>query len=391
VLWKTDGKSVPLAIAVSDYNRDGVVDLYISKYVYPGQVQLKEIAEGGAAHIRDNVLLQGVNRFGEFKDVTQQTGAGGGKSTFVSAFVDLNNDKYPELVLAQDGNPVIIMKNVEDPENAHRRIYQKLSKKELPHSGWMMGIGMADIDFDQDQDIYMGNISTALDVQLPMKFSGTKPAYDSEHILLRNDGNFKFSNIAKDVDLQPDDFQWGSVFLDVNRDSYPDLLVAKNSFFLESVNKYTGLRETTTHIYNPKTKKYAKTPLLKNKEMGHGPLIVDINDDGSPDVVWLNMQGPVHAYLIYPPKENNYINVMLPENLKYANAVVEVKTGGAKGKIQSQHNAIGGTGLASDHESIMYFGLGKTDKIDYVKVKTQDGREQVIKNPKVNQMVVLNG
>ena len=386
VLWETDGKSIPLAIAVSDYNRDGIVDLYVSKYVYPGQIDIKTIAEGGAAHIRQNVLFKGLPD-GEWEDVTTETNSGGGKSTFISAFVDLNNDRYPELVLAQDGNPVTIMKNVPSENDPNERVFQRLTEEELPYSGWMMGIGLGDVDFDGDMDIYMGNISTARDVQWPMIWSGMKPAYSSEHILLRNDGNFQFTNIAKQTDLEPDDFQWGSVFQDVNRDSYPDLLIAKNSFFLRNINKYTGLRENTTHIYNPESETYVKTPLFKNKEMGHGPLIVDINDDGAADVIWLNMKGPVHAYLIIPPKEHNFINVLMPDNLQFANAVVQVKAGG---KIQTQHNTIGGTGLATDNENILYFGLGEVDHIEWVKVTTQDGQELVQKMPSVNQLLILN-
>jgi hypothetical protein len=68
-----------------------------------------------------------------------------------AAWVDLNGDKYPELVLVGDWMPVTIFKNEKG---------RKLTAKtEVPHSaGWWNTIKAADIDGDSDTDLILGNL-----------------------------------------------------------------------------------------------------------------------------------------------------------------------------------------------------------------------------------------
>lgn len=75
-----DSKS---SIISGDYNRDGNVDLYITQ---------KD---------NRNVLLEGIGR-GVFEDVTTITGTAGGEGSVSAAFVDINNDQWPDLVVGND-------------------------------------------------------------------------------------------------------------------------------------------------------------------------------------------------------------------------------------------------------------------------------------------------
>jgi hypothetical protein len=81
---KISGANDPAATVISgDYNRDGNVDLYVTQ-------------KDGR-----NALLEGIGR-GVFEDVTTITGTAGGKGSVGAAFVDVNGDQWPDLVVGND-------------------------------------------------------------------------------------------------------------------------------------------------------------------------------------------------------------------------------------------------------------------------------------------------
>lgn len=106
---------VPLALSVSDFNKNGNPDVYISYFTkvnkYKGSVF------NDPSHNRQNVLLQNNTDKNKpdnikFVDVTTKTKSGGKYNTFTSIFVDLNNDFYPDLVLSNDSGEIEILENV---------------------------------------------------------------------------------------------------------------------------------------------------------------------------------------------------------------------------------------------------------------------------------------
>jgi len=103
---------VPLAISVSDYNRDGQPDVYLS-YFTPMK-KYKGTVFNDKKHGRKNILLKGKKNKADlvFEDVTEETNAAGSQyNTFTGAFVDLNNDSWPDIVLSHDSGEVEILKN----------------------------------------------------------------------------------------------------------------------------------------------------------------------------------------------------------------------------------------------------------------------------------------
>ena len=366
IIGKED--KVPLAISVSDYNKDGKPDIYISYFTH--LKKYRGTVFNDKNHGRKNVLLK--NSKVGFIDVTKNTNAGGSQyNTFTSSFIDLNGDDWVDLVLAHDSGEIEILKNNEGK-------FESILANE--YKGNWMGLASGDIDNDGDQDLFLTNIGsdTRRDkLSLGDVKKGQKQAF--KHFLLRNDGNFKFTEISKDMGIDGKGFGWGAVMTDLDADSDLDLLFAENTklFPLHHVNPKPG------HVYSMDKGKFTRKMKYFNRYFGQTPLLADINDDNRKDVIWINMNGPVNAY-INKNNDNNYIVVDLPSNNKFVNAKVVLDTG--KKKFYKE-NVQGGTGMGSDGSNKLFFGLGKTNKIKAIRIHTIHNDTYTIKNPKINSVI----
>ena len=91
-----------------------------------------------------------------------------------------------------------------------------------------MGLGMADIDNDNDIDLFLSNAGNSIPSFLVSGDLREDQAQNLEWLVLQNDGTLEFSDITKDVDADGFGFAWGGVFEDVNLDGAQDLVVAQN-------------------------------------------------------------------------------------------------------------------------------------------------------------------
>lgn len=363
---------VPLGITISDYNKDGKPDIYISYFTnknrYRGTV-FNDISHG-----RKNILLKNTTKDKiTFQDVTKETNAGGTQyNTFAGAFIDLNNDTWPDVVLSHDSGEIEILKNLEGKFE---------SSFASPSKGNYMGIASGDIDNDGDQDLFFTNIGSDIRkdaISLGDVKKGQKQAF--KHMLLRNDGEFKFIDIDREKGIDGTGFGWGAILADINNDTNLELLFAENTLIYPLHHIYPK----PGHYYEMEEGKFHKKFKYRNAHFGQTPLITDINGDLIKDVVWINMNGPVVGY-INQNRMNNYIIVELPQINKYLNARIVVDTG--KKKIYRE-NIQGGLGFGSDDStSHISIGLGDLESIKEIKIYTIDGDEYSVKNPKVNSII----
>lgn len=139
-------RSVVLAIAAGDIERDGDADLYLSVFVdfphfTPATFNVSEHAKGNRLLRNDGDL--------RFVDVTTPITATK-QNTFTSAFVDLDGDGHQELVVAQNTGQVEIL---------HNRGRGRFEPIEVPTGfGFWMGVAVGDYDADGDQDLLFTNV-----------------------------------------------------------------------------------------------------------------------------------------------------------------------------------------------------------------------------------------
>lgn len=375
ILNKLD--KVPLAIAVSDYNKDGNPDIYLSYFTQMNKY--KGTVFNDPKHGRKNILLKtdtDKNNNIKFTDVSEETHSEGlPYNTFTSAFVDLNNDGWPDIVLSHDSGEIEILENEQG----------KSFKSHIPFNekGNFMGLAVGDIDGDGDEDLFFTNLGEdAPKNKLSIGDIKKDQTQVFKHILLRNDGDFKFVESNKGP---KDGFGWGAIMTDPDLDGDLDLFFAENTLLFPK--HYVA--PSPGSFYENKTNneneiEFSRKFKYRNHRFGQTPMSIDVNDDNIKDIIWINMEGPVSLY-ISDKINNNYIVIELPKTIEFVNAKVIVDTGSKK---IYRENIIGGTGLGGDtNDGRMIVGLGKIDKIDDISIHLLNGKKIKIKNPKINSIL----
>src|SRR5437867_3250216 len=282
-----------MSLAVADYDGDGWLDLYIANYrvnsIADSDVRFNVRTVNGklvVASINNKPLTdpEWTNRFqftirddgsGTVKFAKEELGEpdalyhGIGKGQFRQVpwtegafldedgkplthppfdwglsvmFHDLNNDGKPDLYVCNDfKTPDRIWIN---DGHGRFRAMERLAIRQISFSS--MGVDVADIDGDGFDDVFVGEMlsrnhrrrlaqRTNLRPEvLPLGAIDNRPQYARNTLLLnRTDGTF--AEIAQYAGLEASEWSWTPIFLDVDLDGYPDLLVA-NGFARDSMN-----------------------------------------------------------------------------------------------------------------------------------------------------------
>ena len=129
-------------IASSDFDRDGDMDVFIG-----GDVSLSSYPLASRSY-----LLR--NDHGKFVDITSQLNSALLKPGIVNAvkWQDLDNNGWPDLILAGEWMPIMVFKNQKGQLN-DVTFDMALSKT----NGWWNAIEVMDVDNDGDMDLIAGN------------------------------------------------------------------------------------------------------------------------------------------------------------------------------------------------------------------------------------------
>ncbi|MDB4537254.1 VCBS repeat-containing protein [Akkermansiaceae bacterium] len=191
-------------LAVGDVNGDGFDDLYRCQV-------------GGLP----NRLLLG-QADGTLKDASKAAGLDFLDNCGGALFVDLDNDGDQDLALAMPLQ-IVLFKNdgTGKFESAARLDHQNA-----------YSLSAADIDHDGDLDlyacVYYADPKVRAELPIPM------PIYDAtnggQNALLRNEGNWEFTNATEDVGLNEDNsrFSFAAIWEDYNNDGHIDLYVVND-------------------------------------------------------------------------------------------------------------------------------------------------------------------
>ena len=363
---------VPVSLTAGDINKDSLPDLYVSTFI--NHRYFRSATFNDPQHTTINILL--INKGnGEFIDGTKSSGLTVQQNTFLSSFIDLNNDSWQDLVVSQNTGTVRIFKNRGD-----------LTFEEVTpptDNGFWMGIAAGDIDNDGDIDLFLSNAGNTVPRFILRGDLHQEQTVDSEWALLRNDGNFIFTNITRDQRMKDGEFSWGALFEDMNLDGELDLLVMENSI------KWTAhkLRKAPGRFFIQHKGNFypvTKATGLTNEYFGQAPLAADFNNDGYPDLVFINLDGPLRVF-INNGGTNNYLTVRLPDRAEgLGSRVVVTKNDGSTLTRQFMT----GLGFMSDTTPDLTFGLGSETNVSLLQIFWPNGKITTIPSPKINTVIV---
>lgn len=366
-------ESVPFAVAVADFDHDGDGDLYVSVFVsFPA---FRSAVYNDPSHARTNYLLRN-DGDRQFTDVTELAGVAASQNTFASVFVDLDEDSWPDLVVAQNTGQVEFFRNNQDGTFSKRTVNTGY--------GFWMGMAVGDIDRDGDPDLLFSNVGSTIPKFLTKGDLQNDQPHELNWQLLRNNGDFELANVTDAYGLSGQGFGWGAVFEDLNQDGHLDVLAAQNyikwpphKFFklsgLIAVQADTALRPA----FFP-----APGLGLANPFFGQSPVIADLDGDGRQDVFWLNMDGPARAFL--NRSQGHFLTLSLADNV--ANQGVRARVTNENG-TSYMRELMNGVGLMTDQTPELTFGLGDASTVERVDATWPDGTTLTIENPPVDTVV----
>jgi tetratricopeptide (TPR) repeat protein len=260
------GQLGALNIMQVDYNNDGCMDLFIPR--------------GGWEYPQRRSLMRN-NCDGTFTDVTDASGLGENVAQTNSAvWVDIDNDGYLDLFIANENSPSQLFHNKGDGT------FEDISHTAgIDQTAFSKGVTAADYDQDGYVDFYVSNLYGAND-------------------LYHNNGNFTFTDVARQAGVQEPLVSFTTFFFDYDNDGWPDIFV--DSYFVsdaESLKTYLGLPHNaeTLKLYRNKhdgtfedvTAKVGLDKVFMPMGAGFG----DVHNDGFLDI-YLGMGNPSYTALL---------------------------------------------------------------------------------------------
>ena len=192
----------------------------------------------------------------------------------------------------------------------------------------------------------------------------------------------KFSNIAKEKGLENLEFGWGSALEDINLDGKIDLFVVGN--FAEWLPHKIIKTKSRLFLQDDENNFLAATKItgVENKYFGQSPIIADIDGNGIPDIIYVNIHGPLRV-LLNEGETGNYLKVFLEDNVKSLGAKVTLIKNDGSELVRIR---VSGNGLLTDGSSEMFFGLGSYEDFVDVKIKFLSGEEMFFEDIEVNSV-----
>lgn len=370
-----DKKSLPLSVAFADINKDGAVDLYVSNYIRPEYVEGETIFNQEYGGISNLLLNNGDNTF---KDITKEAGLYEQHNTFTAVFVDLNNNGHSDLVVAQDTGFVKIFKNNGD------LTFDEIA---LPVTySYPMGIAVSDYNNDGLMDLYFSNVGITLPDFMVRGDLRDDQTLNKDYILLENQGDFVFKDTALEKNAAKYGFGWGLVSYDFNNDTLADYLITQNYIrfpAVEYLDLYPGnlLQQYSDGNFKP----VEQVAEISNKLFGITTVVSDFNNDGWPDAVIANLNGPLRAF-INNAGNRHWLKVRLKDDVGSIGALLTLTL---ENGTQYKNQFYTSEGLGSDQTSDVFFGLAADSKIRTLTVDYQSGTSITIDSPTVDSIIEL--
>jgi hypothetical protein len=137
-----------------------------------------------------------------------------------------------------------------------------------------------DYDCDGDLDLYVLNNTLTQRMNTSYRAKVTDGSAANNDKLYRNNGDGTFTNVTKEAGILYEGFGLGLAISDVNKDGYPDIFVSNDymSNDLLYINQGNG-------TFKNEIRKY----LSYQTKSSMGDDIADINNDGNPDIMTLDM------------------------------------------------------------------------------------------------------
>jgi len=377
-----------------DYNRDGLLDLFISNYVDIDLAHAMKPSldipncnfEGVAVACGPKGLkapqhyLYRNNGDGTFTDVSRESKIASIRGSYglTAVAFDIDDDGWQDLYVACDTTSSLLLLNNHDGTFREEGLMRgvAISSDGMDVAG--MGVGVGDYDLDGRLDM----IKTHFQLQP----SG----------LFHNLGKGEFEDRAQPAGIAGERqyVSWGVGIFDLDNDGFPDIFWVTGNVYaeIERVNPkfpYKGPRilfrnkgdGTFTHISDE------AGAAISSRHVSRGCAFGDFDNDGDLDIVIMNQNEIPSLLRNDAPKESHWIKVRLEgtrSNRSAIGARVLVRYGG---RVQAQA-VLSQSSYVSANDPRLHFGLGAETKAD-IEVNWPSGAVEKYPAQAANRLVTI--
>ena len=376
--------------AAGDVNGDGWPDLFVAGYAnvgsriagvtqgfpntHTGVRDLLYLSEGGsgAAH----PTFREVGRDAGLEVVYFEYGLG-------ALLSDLDGDGDLDVYVANDTKPNRLYENVPwpggpaaDPAGLGFRFEEAAARAGVADPNAGMGVAGGDYDGDGTVDLFVTNARGQV--------------HGLFHAQPRTEVDPAFADVRRDAG--PDlggATGWGASWVDLDLDSDPDLVVVNGAIPVEDLAADAeGVQAFANRTAEGEPGRFAEVSAeLGLGEVGpllaRGSAAADYDNDGDVDIAVATIGGPL-VLLENQGRSGRWLEVELDVFAPGATITVVLPGGAVLTRA-----VVAGSSYLSSEDPRAHFGLGDADRVDELTVRWPDGRETVLRDLAVNQLVTV--
>ncbi len=380
-----------------DYDHDGRLDLFVPGYVkfdpeHPpvaGQAgvttsscQFRGVSgmcgPRGLPGERDHLFHN--NGDGTFTDVSQKAGVDDSQKYYglASVFVDVDNDGWLDLAVANDSTPRYLYRNRRDGTFEDVSYVSGFALTDAGLAQASMGIATGDYNRDGRVDFYITVFS------------------DDFNALYRNDGGTSFSEVSFQAGLGTPTIPflgWGTGFLDFDNDGLLDIFSANGHVYpwVDERDWGTTWAQRPLLFRNLDGASFLEVPPATDSGLAdvipaRGAAFGDLFNDGHIDVVMNNMDSPPTLLRNIVKNENHWITFKLVGGPKSPRDAIGAKVFLTAGGVRQRADVTSGGSYCSSSDPRIHFGLGILTKIDKIEIHWPSGKQEEIGVPGVDRI-----
>jgi len=383
-----------------DYDHDGLLDLFVPGYVNynldrPVFAGKNGVPEGACQYRGVSVFCGPIGLIGEsdhlfhnngdgtFTDVSVKAGVADreGRYGFASAFVDLDDDGWLDLVVANDSTPNYLYRNRRNGTFEDVSYLSGFAVNEEGRAQASMGIGIGDYNRDGKVDLFVTTFS------------------DDYKTLYRNDGDANFTDVSFRAGLGNPTIPflaWGCGFLDFDNDSLLDIFIANGHVYpvADRTEWGTTWAERPQLFRNLDGAKFQEVPPATGSGLAvvvsaRGAAFGDLFNDGHIDVVLNNIDAPPTLLRNAVKNENHWLTLKLVGGPKSPRDALGAKLFLTAGGVRQRADVFSGGSYGSSSDPRVHFGVGAATKVDKLEIRWPSGATEEILVPEIDRILTV--
>ena len=411
-----------------DYDKDGDLDMYQANYPptkFNSPTWVYEQYMRDPSDLQTDHLYE--NTGSKFVDVTDKAGLRSYGLSLSATIGDLNNDSWPDIYVSSDFNSPDLM-YINNGDGSFKEVVKEATAQTAFYG---MGVDIADFNNDGLLDFFQADMDAKINRRKKANMASMNADlfwsvvdagfhYQYMHNCMQlNNGVFNtagipdFSNISRITGTSSTDWSWGPLFADFNNDGLKDLFITNgtrreindNDYF-NRIEAQGGIAKDSLLFWSqniPEEKldnfmfqnegdytfnKANEAWNIHFKGFSNGGIYADLDNDGDLELVTNNIDHAASLFKNNASQKSNYIHVKFKGS-----------TANAMGIGSRAYLTVGDTtqmqeltltrGFQSSVAPILYFGVKHAKTIDELRIVWASGKEQILKDVNVNQLLVV--